>query len=91
MSTQSYSPIGNEQETEDNLAFHCWAVFLLFFLTLAILGGGVYLTAVEIGKGSVNAGWAGMLTLVFASASFYFLRASVLEVMGVKSDEHRPR
>lgn len=91
MSTQTYSPIGSEREAEENLTFHRRAVLFLSLLTLAVLGGGVYLTTVEIGNGSVNAGWAGMLTLVFASASFYFLRASVLEVMGVKSDEHRPR
>lgn len=91
MTLQSYSPIGGTREAEEHLGFHRRAVFFLFFLTLAILGGGIYLTAVEIGKGSVNAGWAVMLTFVFTSASFYFLRASVQEAMGMKSDEHRPR
>lgn len=91
MSTQSYSPIGSEREALENLTFHRRAVFLLFFLTLAVLGGGIYLTAMEIGNGTVNAGWAGMLTLVATSTCFYFFRASVLELMGVKSDEHRPR
>lgn len=91
MAINSYSPIGSNRESQANMVFHQRAVVLLSLLALGIFVGGGYLTAMEIAKGSVNAGWAGMLTLVFISAVAYFLRVSVRQVMGIDSDEHRPR
>lgn len=77
MATENYSPIGSSREAEESFMFHAGATIVLFLLAVAILVLGGYLTVNEVlTGGGVNAGWAGMLTLLAFLTTSYFMRES---------------
>lgn len=77
MATEDYSPIGSSREEEESFIHNAGATIVLFVLAVVILVFGGYLTVNEIMTGGgVNAGWAGMLTLLAFLTTSYFMRES---------------